>query len=227
MSGASGSTAPGSVYKLRKRCEECGLEHQHGLKLAQEAHGDEGALIANRQSQWLTLVNPLLYSLMATLLDEKNDTRIIVLTTKRLEKRPYFKAQHCTLVPVDAIALEIPQMTSSVQDAMHTLKMSHHQANYAYGLIVITCSNDLMEHILDQVRSAVENHKADFDPADLALILVSCSHMGVDFHPGGPDPPPPEMTTEARIPKHIYARPDNFAPFFRGLTDKGIAAQCP
>eukprot|EP00798_Chlamydomonas_sp_ICE-L_P020437 gene20437-27225_t len=133
MSGASGSTAPGSLFTLRKMCGGCNLE----------AHGAEGALIANRQSQWLTMVEPLLYSLMATLLDKKRDTHIIILVTEHEEKRPYFKVQHYNVMPVYAVAVELPpQFTPVVQDAVHTLKMSCQHADYAYGFILIVCSND-------------------------------------------------------------------------------------
>eukprot|EP00798_Chlamydomonas_sp_ICE-L_P011008 gene11008-18972_t len=122
MSGASGSTAHGSLYKLPKHCSGCDLaeregekfkcckEHQQGLRLCQEVHGDEGALAVKCQSQWYTLVKSHLYALMATLLEDKRDTHIIALTTERLEKRPYFKVQDYKVVSVDAVAVEFPGM---------------------------------------------------------------------------------------------------------------------
>eukprot|EP00798_Chlamydomonas_sp_ICE-L_P011005 gene11005-18969_t len=139
MSGASGS--PGRFTKCK--------EHQRVLELSQEVHGDGGALGANRQTLWLTRMEPFFYMLMAPLLDKKSDTHIVALTTERLEKRPYFKIQDYKVMPVDVVAGKFPHMfTKVIQDEMRKLKMSNQQANYAYGLIVITCSNDVMVPVM-------------------------------------------------------------------------------
>eukprot|EP00798_Chlamydomonas_sp_ICE-L_P011007 gene11007-18971_t len=142
-------------------------EYQDTLKLSQEAHGDEGALGTNRQNQWLHRVEPFLYPLMATLLNKSNrDTHIILLTIERVEKRPYFKVQHCTVVPVDAIAVA-GKNTKAIQDKMYKLKMRHQQATYAYGLIVITCSNDSM----------VPVHIMHLDSRDYGLFHLSADDI--------------------------------------------------
>eukprot|EP00798_Chlamydomonas_sp_ICE-L_P021803 gene21803-28824_t len=55
------------------------------------------------------------------------------------------RVQHYKVIPVDAVAVELPRMrTAVVQDAMQSLKMSHQLANDSNGLIVFTCSNDSM-----------------------------------------------------------------------------------
>eukprot|EP00798_Chlamydomonas_sp_ICE-L_P011011 gene11011-18975_t len=106
MSGASGSIpvgstvpAPGSGPILTKAelkvCRGCILGENYGKKLkklAQETHGDAGALSASRLSQWIARVVPILYTLMTVCLDKSNrDTHIILLTIERVEKKPYFK----------------------------------------------------------------------------------------------------------------------------------------
>eukprot|EP00798_Chlamydomonas_sp_ICE-L_P011009 gene11009-18973_t len=173
MSGTSGSTAQGSLYKLVKNCSGCGLpdgegrklkwcqrchnnaycgaecqkadwprhkpickHYQHRLELSQEAYGDEGPRRLHRQSKWLNCVVAPLKYLMVTLLENKRDTHIIVLTTELVEERPYFRVQHYKVIPVDAIAVDLPDTdTQMVQDSLHTLKMNNQQANDAYGFM--------------------------------------------------------------------------------------------
>eukprot|EP00798_Chlamydomonas_sp_ICE-L_P011006 gene11006-18970_t len=208
MSGASGSTAPGSAKKRENTCDECGLVeggdkklkwcqrchsasycgaecqkadwprhkpmckyYQLSLKESQEAYGDEGARRLNRQSKWLNCVAVPLKFLMITLLENKRDTHIVVLTTERLEKRPYFKVQHYKVIPLDAIAVELPELqTPMVRDALHTLKMNNQQANDAYGFIVITCSDDSM---LPDICMPLESCNIPFFPGEGILREIN------------------------------------------------------
>eukprot|EP00798_Chlamydomonas_sp_ICE-L_P028924 gene28924-32117_t len=139
-------------------------KNQRSLKLCEEALGDEGARVLKRQSQWVNCVTVQLQFLMITLLEKKRDTHIIVLITDRLEKRPYFKVQHYKVIPVDAIAVELPEVdTPDVQDALQTLKKNNQQADDPYGFIVITCSNDSM---IPNVCMPLESYKMGYYPVD-------------------------------------------------------------
>eukprot|EP00798_Chlamydomonas_sp_ICE-L_P010025 gene10025-7915_t len=138
-----------------------------------EAHGDEGALGASRQNQWVIRMEPLFNFLIATLLDKKRDTHVMLLTTERLAKRPYFKVQHYKVITVDAIAVELPhKFAPTLLDAMQMLKMRNQEGNHAYGLVVIKCSNDGMVPAvimpLDSADSEIPHY-----PADHILRLIN------------------------------------------------------
>eukprot|EP00798_Chlamydomonas_sp_ICE-L_P011003 gene11003-18967_t len=141
-----------------KHKAECKKYHQL-QQLAQEAHGDAGALNASRLTQWITRVEHPFLSLVATLLYKISDTHILLLTTKRYEKRPYFKVEEYKVVPGDKFAVEYPgEYEEMVRGPMHEFLMSHRHENGTYGLIVIMCSNDPMiptlclpQHCLDPI----------------------------------------------------------------------------
>eukprot|EP00798_Chlamydomonas_sp_ICE-L_P011010 gene11010-18974_t len=105
--------------------------YQQSAKESQEAHGDEGILALTRQSQWLIRVRPLLYMLMATLLGKIRDTHIIVLITERLEMKPYFRIQDYKVMPVDAVAVELPELhIPTIRHGVHTMKMENQKKNW-------------------------------------------------------------------------------------------------
>eukprot|EP00798_Chlamydomonas_sp_ICE-L_P015658 gene15658-21764_t len=155
MSGASGSTAPGSPYKLRKSCVECGLEEGGGKKL-KKCKSCQGASYCGKECQkadWPRhKPNPGHNAPMLTaLLTLHPCFHVLTRSNFTYANSPGHNApmltalvQHYTVMPVDVASVEFPANATTIQGAMHKLKMCHQQAKYAYGLIVITCSNDLM-----------------------------------------------------------------------------------
>eukprot|EP00798_Chlamydomonas_sp_ICE-L_P013329 gene13329-19168_t len=144
----------GQAKTTRSDTSKC-KELQQKSKLRQ-AHGDNVAINANLQNQWVSRVEMLLVNMMANLLgnrlDMKSDSHMIVITTERLDKKPHFRVKDYQVLSLDDFAQKFPAMHPGVLEDMHRMTAPFQQENHGneerahvgYGLILLVCSNDPM-----------------------------------------------------------------------------------